>query len=166
MTEEPVTKDRLLAWMQEERRALEETIGELDEAQMVRPGLEGGWTVKDVLAHIVAWEQLMCRWLQEAIAGQVPDRPGDSDDIDRRNEAIYEANRERPLAEVLEDFARSYQRSLEVVRGLPEEPLFDADYYAWREGNPLWYMVGGNTFWHYKEHNKAIREWMAASGIG
>ena len=160
----PPNKTALLQLVNQERQALEAILNRASQAQMTQSGVENGWSIKDILAHITAWEKLMCRWLEEAMHGLTPDRPQTDDDIDRINARLYQANRNKPLAEVLAGFHASYRRALEVIHSVPEEALFDPHRYAWRGGSPLWHMVGGNTFWHYRDHSKTIQAWLAAEG--
>jgi hypothetical protein len=82
------------------------------------------------------------------------------DDLDQMNEETYLENRDKPLTEVLEEFHQSFPKALNIVKGISEEDLIDPDGFEWREGKPLWFIVAANTFWHYDEHEKAIREWM------
>ena len=101
--------------------------------------------------------------LEECAAGKVPQRPAPGltwDDLDKVNLQIYEQNKDKPLDEVLSEFHDSYQESLEIVKAFPEDDLIDPDRFDWREGDPLWHMVGGNTFWHYEEHEISIRKWI------
>ena len=92
---EPSTKPEVLELIQGERRLLQEALGKLTESQMLTSGLDGERTVKDVLAHIAAWELLMVAWLEELYAGLTPQRPAPGmtwDDLDLLNERIYLEN--------------------------------------------------------------------------
>lgn len=163
MAEQQMTKAELLKQIRDERQRLETTLAEVSERQMVQPDVHGGWSVKDLLAHVVAWERNMCAWVEESIAGKVPQMlpPGLTwDDIDQWNEQMYQEHKDQPLAEVQADFRASYQQSLALVEELPEGDLFAPDRFAWREGKPLWEMVAANTCWHYKEHDEEIRAWL------
>ncbi len=51
----PQDKADLLARIHRERSALKQTISRLSEREMITPGPEG-WSAKDHLAHIVAWD--------------------------------------------------------------------------------------------------------------
>lgn len=159
MEEQVTSKAELLAAIREERAALEESVEALDEGQMLDPVFEGGWSVKDTLAHITAWEQLMIGWVEKSLRGEVPERPVTGDDwVDRLNARLYEENRDKPLDEVQEAFAASYQDALALVERLEEDDLFDPERFPWRDGSPLWQMVAANTNWHYKDHREAIAD--------
>jgi Mycothiol maleylpyruvate isomerase N-terminal domain len=53
----PQPRAALLPRIQQERAALEETISQLTAAEMTKPGPNGGWSVKDHLAHLAIWEK-------------------------------------------------------------------------------------------------------------
>ncbi len=158
-----MTKSQLLDAITDGRKKFEERLAQLDEDQMTTPGLESGWSVKDVLAHIQVWEARMISWLEDAQRGEIPQMlpPGMTwDDLDQMNEETYLQNRDRPLSEVLTEFHQSFPKVLDIVKIIPEEDLIDPDRFEWREGKPLWFIVASNTFWHYDEHDKSIREWL------
>ncbi|HEY46888.1 MAG: hypothetical protein AMJ88_07030 [Anaerolineae bacterium SM23_ 63] len=156
-------KPQLIESITNGRRKFEETLSQLDEDQMTTPGLESGWSVKDVLAHIRVWETRMVRWLEDIQRGSIPQMlpPGMTwDDLDQMNEETYLENQDKPLMEVLDEFHQSFPKAFDMVKSVSEEDLIDPDRFEWREGKPLWFIVAANTFWHYDEHDKAIREWM------
>ncbi len=157
-------KIKLFELIQAEHAFLDRTLALLSDAQMTQADVQGGWTVKDILAHITTWEQRCLGWLEAAERGEKPQRPEPGytwDELDALNEQDRQASKDRPLDEVLSAYRRSYAEILARVAELPREALFDPDYYAWREGQPLWLMIAGNTHWHYEEHTATIREWLA-----
>lgn len=161
MTEQQMTKQEMVEKIFHERALFEQLIRSFTAEQLTTAGVEETWSVKDILHHITAWEQLMCQWLEEAMRDETPQRPSDWDEIHALNAQIAERGRSRSLDEVLADFYTSSERVLRVVTAVPEDALFDPNRFAWREGDPLWHMVGGNTFWHYADHEKPIRAWLA-----
>lgn len=49
--------------IQHERRSLDDTLALLSPRQMTKPGVtRGGWSVKDVLASLVEWQQMNLDW--------------------------------------------------------------------------------------------------------
>lgn len=158
-----MNKSRLLDLIQSERKLLEATQAELSEDEMTRPGANGEWSVKDVLAHIVAWEKFMLRCLSQIQKGMMPELlPLDitGDDVDELNRRIYVENRGEPLDEVLREFGRSYEQAVKAVEAVPEEDLIQAGRIEALGGKPLWHMVAANTFWHYAEHRESLQAWL------
>ena len=156
-----MSKAEMLARMQEERARLEAVLGQLSPAQMALPGVEADWSVKDILAHIVAWEGFMRSRMAAALRGEMPGTPQSDADVDQMNAGFFQANKNLPLEEVLAKFADSYQQSYQLVVDTPEADLEDAERFPWRRGRPLCMLVGGNTWWHYEEHRQSIETWLA-----
>jgi hypothetical protein len=162
----PVSKRDALDLIQKQRQALQTLVENLREEEMVQPKLDNNRSVKDILAHIAAWEQRMLQWIDESYRGQVPQRPAPGmpwDDLDGMNEQIYLQNKDRPLAEVVAEFENSYRQALKTVEGMPEQDLFDGARFAWRKGDPMWNMVAANTSDHYREHREEIEKWLRGS---
>jgi hypothetical protein len=161
---DPISNQELLEWIQSEHTALQASIEKLSEAQMLETGVEGVWSVKDLMVHIPAWEQIMIQWLEENARGEVPEQPQTQEDLEQINELVYLENRDRTLADVRFAFQGSYQEAFEAfeaIDGLTQDELFEPRRYAWNEDKPLWQMVAANTCQHYQEHSLAIRRWLS-----
>jgi uncharacterized protein (TIGR03083 family) len=160
--EPSANREELLRQIRTEREALERVLARVPAEQMTEPMLDGDWSVKDVLAHIAAWEGLMVGWVEESLRGQTPERPVTGDDwVDQLNARLYKQYRETPLPEVQALFASSYERAYQTARQLSEEELFEPGHFAWREGRPLFELIGGNTCWHYPEHREMIEHMLS-----
>jgi hypothetical protein len=158
MSEEISTKDELIEASKAARFKLEELLSTLNQTQVLAEDLDGGWSVKDVLAHIVAWEDNMVRWVGQALDGETPsDVPPDDDAVNALNEELYIGNKNRDLTGILREFKDSYQRALQATKEVPEEILFNPNYFEWRKGRPLWYMIAANMIWHYQEHTEQLQ---------
>jgi hypothetical protein len=155
---EHFSKPSLLDQIRTERRKLEETLACLTQAQMLLPGVDGEWSVKDALAHISTWEHWMIRWIGRLLQGEKPDTP-EPWDVERMNAGIYALVKKIPLAKVLEEFRQSYWASLALAKRLSEEQLQSIYADSWPMG-PLWTGVAANTNWHYKEHRTDIQKWI------
>ncbi len=159
---DPTCKAQLLDLILEEHALLNAQLARLSQEQMIRPGAENDWSVKDLLAHITAWEQWMIEWLPQVLIDHsisiLP--PGSTwDDVDQLNAQTYEKNKARPLPEVLDQFEQSYHQSLEATKGLSEDGLFNLTL-PWVEDRALWMIVGANTYWHYREHREPLQVWI------
>ena len=163
--QEPQTKVEMLQWVNDEWEALNDWLARIPPAERERPGVEGGdWSIKDLMAHVTAWEKLMVQWLLEAARGETPQRPVPGltwDDLDLLNQRIYDQNHDRPLVDVEADYHAFHQTALETVLPLSEEELFTAGRYDWMNDRPLWYVVAGNMWNHYQEHREGLETWLA-----
>ena len=153
-----ITKRELLEQIRIERGLLEGTLARLTHAQMLLPGVDGNWNVKDALAHISTWERWMIRWTNSLLQGKKPDTP-EPWDVERMNAGTYARVKELPLAEVLEEFRQSYWDSWALAESLNEEQLQTIYPDTWPMG-PLWTGVAANTNWHFKEHRTDIQNWL------
>jgi hypothetical protein len=79
--------------------------------------------------------------------------------VDTINEALYQRDRERPLAEVLDTFRRSHQQTLATIEGMSETDLFRSYTPPGRDpssGGQLINWIAGDTYEHYMEHRETI----------
>ena len=153
-----MTKRELLDQIHTERGLLEKTLARLTHAQMLLPGVDGKWNVKDALAHISTWERWMIRWTDSLLKGEKPDTP-EPWDVERMNTGTYTRVKGIPLAEVLEEFHQSHWDSLALANNLSEQQLQTAYTDTWPMG-PLWTGIAANTNWHYKQHRTDIQKWL------
>jgi hypothetical protein len=163
--QEPKSKAEMLQWVNDEWEALNELLARIPPAEREQPGVEGGdWSIKDLMAHVTAWEKLMVQWLQEAARGETPQRPVPGltwDDLDLLNQRIFDENHNRPLAEVEADFHAFHKTALETVTPWSEADLFTPGRYQWMGDRPLMYVVAGNMWDHYQEHREGLEAWLA-----
>lgn len=159
LPELPANRDDLLRQIRDERAALEQTLARVPPDAMTEPLLDGGWSVKDALAHVAAWEGMMVEWVEATLRGETPDRPATGDDwVDQLNAALHAKHKEMLLADVQSLFASSHKRAYAIARRLSEEELFEPDRFAWRQGVPLVVLVAANTCWHYPEHRAQLEK--------
>ncbi len=146
--DKPITRTEILALIRSGLADFEATLARFSEAQMVEAQVEGTWTVKDILAHITAWEG----WLFGRLAGphKIEAAHYTQADVDRINAGFYAESRTRSLAEVRANFQQVHENVLKAVSGLPE--TLDALAYE---------LVENNTCGHYAEHLVSIRAWLA-----
>jgi len=158
-----IVKASILDELRTKYVALEAILAPLDEAQMTKIGVIGDWSIKDILAHITAWQDRLLAWLHAAKHNEEPtiSGPDSEEEMDRLNEQFYKENKSRPLADVLGDFRSSYLQIVEAVQAMPEEDLIDSHRFAWLNGDSLRQLVAGDTYDHYEEHRQQIEEWLA-----
>jgi uncharacterized protein (TIGR03083 family) len=152
----------LMARIDREWAALERALAPLSEAQMTTPSA-GGWSVKDLLAHISAWERvlLVCD-LQggtfAAAAGMDQATSAATEHMTAEtglNDYFYQRDKELPLSEVLEHFRATHRRLVAAL-----EQIDDADLRrAHNPDDPASHLVGsivGDTYAHYRQHRATI----------
>ncbi|MBN1978425.1 MAG: ClbS/DfsB family four-helix bundle protein [Anaerolineae bacterium] len=161
----PTSKIDLLVAIDKERGALEALLETLTPAQMVEPDVVGAWSVKDVLAHLIEWEQMCLGWYRAGLRGETPDLPAPGykwNQTPELNQAIYEKHRDRALDDVLAQFGASHQEILGAIRELPNEELFTTGRYAWTGKNTMGTYFVSATSSHYLWARKEIRKGLRA----
>jgi hypothetical protein len=159
------TKKALLDELKTERLALENFLAVLTPEQMLQPGALGEWSVKDVLAHLVEWEQMFLGWYAAGLRGETPPTPAEGynwGQLPALNKMIYKKHRERSLEDVLQQFQASYRQTLELVESLPESDLFVRGLYSWMNQNTLAAYIHANGGAHYKWAREGIRKGLRA----
>jgi uncharacterized protein (TIGR03083 family) len=162
----PTTKQELLQRIRERHADMEELLSALSPAQMREPALDEGWSVKDSLAHLAAWENLAMDSVAQYHRGETPQSwteqfsVGDGteeEQMHRLNAQWFEENKERPLDQVLDDFREAFMRAVETISSLSQAEIFDPNYFLARSGSPLLSLIAGDTYAHYEEHLGWIR---------
>lgn len=161
---DPTTRAELLEKMQSSYAMFEALLAPLSETQLTTPGVNGEWTIKDILAHIMIWQKRMIVRLEAVVRNEEPRlQPAinTEEEMHQFNADTFVSNRSRPLGEIQADFRASARQLLTSVEAVSENDLFNPQRFAWMDGEPLWKNVGGNSFWHYEEHAPMIEEWLA-----
>jgi hypothetical protein len=159
-------KSELLAQIERERVFWEQLVAEVGEEHMLESGATGDWTFKDVVAHLNGWRRKTLARLNAARAGQTPAPPpwpahfNEEADVEEINAWIYQANRDRPLQEVLDAYQRSFSAMREAVSALSERDLTEPGRYDWLEGEPLATVLTASFGHLHEEHEPALRDWL------
>jgi len=125
-----------------EYQKLLSVFSDLATEELCQPGAVGEWSVKDVLAHLTAWEK---RLLQR-ISGLPEDGVGMG--TPQYNAQVYEANKDRFLEDVITEFHLTHLQVLHKLESMPE-----AEIDRWQQAFRL------NTYNHYKWAAVNIRHW-------
>jgi uncharacterized protein (TIGR03083 family) len=161
MTEATATMERagLVRAVEDGRARLEAAIAGVPTGRLEEPGLAGGWSVKDVLAHVAFWEESLLAQLDAAASGQPA--PAQDEDFHTVNARVQATHRDRPLADVGQWADRTHRALVAHLRSLPAALLL-APAPGGADDTPLWRSVPGATYEHYPEHVEAIQAWLAA----
>jgi hypothetical protein len=158
----PPGKAELLERTRQEYDKIEQALAGLSEAQ-ISAAPEGDWSIKDLLAHLAAWQQILLRFHvgKQPFAEAVPGIDVDyvTSDINTINDALYRRDRDRVLSDVLDTFRRSHQQMIATIEGMSDDELF-AEYTppGRDQGGQLIDWIVGDAYEHYMEHRETIEE--------
>ena len=157
-----INKAQMLERIQTERRRLEKNLTSLPEAVLVEKGVLGDWSIKDIMAHLVDWEQRFLGWYQAGLRGEIPQTPAPGltwEDLDQLNQDIYNRNRNRPPESIMAEFDSSYEQVMQTICAIPEEEIFHPGVFAWTGNSNLATFILANTANHYRWAKTHIRKW-------
>lgn len=136
----PATKKELLDAAQKEYAALENFIATYTYEELTAPGALGDWSVKDVLAHLFEWQNLLFGWYNTGLRGETPAVPAVGykwNDMPLLNQHIQQKYSDATLDDVIQTFRASHTRTMEFIASLSEADLFTPGKYPWMNRNTL-----------------------------
>jgi hypothetical protein len=89
-----------------------------------QPDVNGSWSMKDLVAHLTAWNGRLVAFMQAARRGatELPHYwPAHLQTEDQVNAWIYESNRQRPVQDVLDEMDRTHQQLVAIIDALPDD---------------------------------------------
>ena len=131
---------------------LEKLIDNQTEAEMLAPRLHGGWSGKDLLAHLGFWEQKMASFCQRLLNGETPRETVGQFNVDAMNAAAFAEHHQQSLEAVSAFERQSFQLLLEQAEKASETDLVDPQRFPWLKGATLGEWIEGNSYGHYEEH--------------
>jgi hypothetical protein len=106
-----------------------------------------GWTYRDLVAHVAAWEVEAARRLRALRdRAALPPRMTDAD-VDAFNARVVEEHRLVGAEAVVDELDAAHRVLVALVRGFPDDLLADPRAQTW---------IAANTFSHYPEHRAEL----------
>ena len=151
--------DLLLA----EHKRWQEILFSVKEPGSVLPVMDNGWSLKDVLAHLSAWQQITLARLKAASDNEEPQYPDwfpgqDPEtevDLNRVNTLIQQTWCEKSWSAVHDTWQDQFQHILSLFLLIPEEDFLAAGKFPWLPGYPLLAVLDGARS-HHEEHRQAL----------
>ncbi len=129
----------------------------------------GDWTVKDIVAHVGAWDRALTQAIDEMLAGQVPGFHASGKSDDEFNAEVVERTRSASFDEVFAETRQAYEALLARIEAVSEEDWVRETDHRWRRGHPITvaslfgYTYNDQT--HYAGHALEIEGWLTAQHI-
>ncbi len=146
---------QVLSLIDEGHARLDAALGRISRERMVAPGADGGWSAKDIVAHLA--------WSEREMVGVLRQRAMIGSELwrlpqDERNAAVYAENRDRTLDDVLDEAQRAFADVRAEIARLSDAEMDDPALIVNMPGvlTP-WQLLAGNTWRHYEEHLPALQ---------
>jgi hypothetical protein len=159
-----MNKTELLEALEDSRQELLEMLEDLPDETLLKPGVIGEWSIKDILFHLTYWEGQMVTLLFQVQRGMLKPTTAHfgSENVDTLNQHWYEAGKERALDIVWQDWAGVRKQTIRRLADFHDQDLTDPQRFPWAGGKPLYQWILGDTVDHEEEHTDQIREWLDA----
>ncbi len=159
-------KEHILAALREQFESWNEFLASLSEEQITTPHFDFDWSIKDVIAHLWAWQQVSIARMESGALEREPEYPawiislGNDweDNADRVNALTFETNRAKPWSEVYQNWRDGFLRFLELGNKISERDLLDGDRYPWLKGYSLAFILVA-SYDHHQEHFEKLTHW-------
>ncbi len=148
-------REEIYSTLQEGRKELLAAIDGLTPQQMTTPVYDDDWSVKDILTHIVSWEELAMPDFRRVARGHLPALASFKDsEVDKWNAMLMSLRRSFPLDQVMYELEAGRKATMVVLDSLSDERL--APFVR------MWADVAAR---HDREHAQDIRQWREKEGI-
>jgi hypothetical protein len=167
-------KEIFLARLMRERDKFELLLNRVGYTRrMTLKGVSGKWSVKDILAHVLAYEQYIADRMHEVLHGETyipcktqnaldafldefgyPDFGSPLLDDEGPNTWVTEKYQHVSLEDVVAQEIQAFASIIASLEKMPEEML---------NQHHLYDRVANNTFQRYREHIADIKRWLKAN---
>lgn len=109
-------------------------------------------TIKDVLAHLHDWHELVFVWESESAAGGKPSMPAEGytwKDLPALNEVLYQKSKGRDWKGILADFEQSHKKAMRYIANYSADELEVKAKVAWTGTTNLASYYAASTSSHY-----------------
>ena len=160
-------KEHILAALREKFNSWEELLSGLSEEQITVPRFDLGWSIKDVMAHLWAWQQISVSRLEAGLHNRTPELPGwivDAVDhweenANQVNDQTFEKYHDKPWPEIYENWRTGFSRLLETGDQISERDMLDGDRYSWLNGYSLAAILIA-SYDHHQEHFEKLMDFI------
>ena len=141
------------------RQAWDQMLAAIPLERWEEPLEPGGWSLKDLTAHITWYERevipaLLTHVLEGSELWELP--------LEERNQAIYQHNKDRHLVEVLAESKKVFPRFVQAVSALEDDDLENPARFQYMpaEWKPV-DLITSNSTEHYEDHLAQVHAWLA-----
>ena len=144
-------RERLLERLEKAWREFGESYAGMPDSEMMKPGVTGRWSVRDIIAHVTTWEEEALKNLPVLLKGGQTTRYSVAyGGINAFNALATGRKSGLSLREVLFQRDEIHRRLVDFIRTVPEEYLGSQSRFRHR--------LRMDTYGHYPKHAAAIRK--------
>jgi hypothetical protein len=161
-------KQQMLTNLKAEFDHWEELLAGLSEDRITAPQLPADLSIKDVIGHLRAWQQVSIARVEAAYQSHEPlmpdwlasSDPEQEENLEQYNARIYETYHPQPWPQVYHAWKEGFLRFLQLGQATSENDLMDTEKYPWLKGYALIDVLKGSYEHHHIEHFEPIQAWL------
>lgn len=170
------SKKQFIEKLMRERDKFELTLNRVGfTRRMTLKGVTGKWSIKDILAHILSYELYIADRMNEILHGQeyapcktqtaldafldefgYPDFGSPLLDDDEPNAWVIEKYKNVSLEDVVAQEVQAFSSIVTMLEKIPQKLI---------DEHNLFDRIANNTFKHYREHLRDIRQWLKTHAV-
>ena len=161
-----VSRPEMLDLLSTEFEYWKTLVNPLTENEAVSARLKNGWSPKDLMAHLMAWNLLAVARLEAAHIEKKLNYPEwhaltpSGSELDVYNATIDELYKDKSWSEILDMWKQTFAKLIELGSTLADEKLTDTKRYAWTKGHMLFDELQGSYEHHRKDHLPSLLDWL------
>jgi hypothetical protein len=158
----PSNKEQLLTAASAEFARLWEAVELVSTESREQPGACDSWSVKDLLAHLHAWHEMVLGWERAGSVDQEVEIPGVGftwAEIPALNQTIFERTHHDSWKHVTAQLRKSHEALIDVIDSYSDKDLFAKKKFAWTGTTSVGSYLVSATSSHYLWASKLIRQW-------
>ena len=122
-----------MRFFREDHRKLKQTIGKLSESQILNDVVMGDWTVKDIIAHITAWNLEIAKSIDDVLEKKAPWYLTKGETA--FNMAEVAKRRDWPISQVLDEWEKSFDSLIHRIEEITAEEWDFETGLFWADGS-------------------------------
>lgn len=144
---------------------LMDSIGGLDEATILATKVCGSWSMRDVLAHVLSWNEFEYRalkgWPTPNLESLAAWRFGENDSVDAMNERLLAARSDLDMIAIVDWLTTYHRKVLRLFDKASDEMLASPADVGWGKPIAMSNLIYDMSL-HDLEHAEDIWQWQAA----
>jgi hypothetical protein len=106
----------IISYLEFGRSQLLKSIEGLSPRELTQISIYDDWTIKDVLAHVIGWDQRVLETLPLILQNRASEVAGV--EVEAHNRRSVEAWRDKPVAEVLATIKSTHQQIVDIISSI------------------------------------------------
>lgn len=157
----PTTKTQLVQKAEEEFSNLLKEIETVSNEKCNKTQICGVWTIKDIIAHLYEWHNMLLGWYKLGMEGKKPQMPAPGyswKDTPKLNQHIYEKYKNSDLQSMISALKSTHNEVLHLAKKHTDTELFTKKKYAWTASTSMSVYFNANTASHYRWAKDIIKK--------